>query len=436
MIAALSQPPTREIESSRRFLADLFGRRTLRRTAFRLWDGTSWPDEQPREATLVLKHPGALRAMFGAGTEKALAEAYLRDDFDIEGDIESAFELATALNERSHEGWLAALRTLRDLWQLPTSSRSADAARPRTNHRATPQHSLASDRRAISFHYDVSNDFYRLWLDREMLYSCAYFARPDEGIEEAQQAKMRHICRKLRLRAGQRLLDIGCGWGGLARFAARHFGVHAVGITLSERQAELASARARADGLADLVTIELKDYRELRGGSAFDAIVSVGMSEHVGRDQLGNYFRQAAELLRPGGVFLNHAIGEGVRPRTRIGPSFIDEYVFPDSDIPPIPTVLTAAELAGLEVRDVENLREHYALTLRQWVHRLESEGSRALAYVDEPTYRTWRLYLAGSAYGFAHGQLSVYQALLAKPDSTGQTGLPLTRNDWYPTPG
>lgn len=433
MIATTS-PVTadRQIEASRRFLADLFGHRTLTRTGFRLWDGTSWPDEAPREATLVLKHPGALRAMFGAGTEKALAEAFLRDDFEIEGNIEHAFELATALNERGEDGWLAAVRTLRDLWRLPAPPRASSGSRSRPDHGAPPRHSLASDRRAVSFHYDVSNDFYRLWLDREMVYSCAYFERPELTIDEAQQAKMAHLCRKLRLRAGQRLLDIGCGWGGLARFAARHYGVQVTGVTLSARQAELATARVRAEGLTNAVAIELKDYRELRGAASFDAIVSVGMSEHVGRDQLSRYFRHAAELLRPGGVFLNHAIGEGVRPRARVGPSFIDEYVFPDSDIPPIPLVLSAAESAGFEVRDVENLREHYALTLRQWVRRLEAEHVRALAYVDEPTYRVWRLYLAGSAYGFARGQLAVYQALLAKPESSGECGLPLTRRDWY----
>jgi cyclopropane-fatty-acyl-phospholipid synthase len=387
---------------------------------FRLWDGTRWPNAAAREATISLRHPGALRAMFGAGTEKALAEAYLRDDFNIEGEIESAFELADVLQQRN-EG-LSSLRHLGKLWRLP-------AAR---NPNRSPRHSLESDREAVSFHYDVSNDFYQLWLDRAMLYSCAYFETPELDLDSAQQAKLRHICRKLRLRPGQRLLDIGCGWGGLAIFAARNFGVHVTGITLSRAQASLASARVRDAGLAGRVSIELKDYREFEAREPFDAIVSVGMSEHVGSGPLPGYFKRVYSLLKSGGVFLNHAIGEGIRPRARRGPSFIDEYVFPDSDIPPIRTVVNAAESAGWEVRDVENLREHYAQTLRHWVRRLERSHDEALGYVNEQTYRVWRLYMAGSAYGFAHGQLAIYQVLLAKLDATGNAHLPMTRRDWY----
>jgi cyclopropane-fatty-acyl-phospholipid synthase len=265
-----------------------------------------------------------------------------------------------------------------------------------------------------------------------MVYSCAYFDRTEASLDEAQEAKLHHLCRKLRLEPGHRLLDIGCGWGGLAIFAAQHCGAKVTGITLSAAQAELASARANEAGLAGRVRIELKDYRSLDTAEPFDAIVSVGMSEHVGRDHLTEYFKKVDRLLRPGGVFLNHAIGEGARPRPRTGPSFIEEYVFPDSDVPPIPLVLQAAESAGLEVRDVENLREHYALTLRHWVRRLEAAHGPALCFVSESTFRVWRLYLAGSAYAFARGQLSVYQALLSKPDAAGQSHLPLTRRDWY----
>jgi cyclopropane-fatty-acyl-phospholipid synthase len=294
------------------------------------------------------------------------------------------------------------------------------------------KHSPQRDRRAVSHHYDVSNEFFALWLDRRMLYSCAYFERPELTIDAAQEAKLQLICRKLRLRAGQHLLDIGCGWGGLALFAAEHYGVRVTGITLSRRQWELASARVRASGLPDLVSILLSDYRELQVTESFDAIVSVGMSEHVGSDEFGGYFKTAARMLKPGGVFLNHAIGEGVRPRARVGPSFIEKYVFPDSDIPSIPRVVQAAEAAGLEVRDVENLREHYTLTLRQWVRRLEEHHKQALRFVDEETYRIWRLYMAGSAHGFNRGHLAVYQSLLSKPDDAGNSHLPPTRRDWY----
>lgn len=418
-----------EIDSSLRFLRALFEFAPLRDVAFRLWDGSHWPDDRPRPATLVLKHPAALREMFAPGTEKGLAEAYLRDDFDIEGNIESAFELADALGRRNDKGWLALLRGFYQLHRLP--GKTGEAHGFVAGHGA--RHSLERDRQAVSFHYDVSNDFFKLWLGQRMVYSCAYFEHRDATLDEAQDAKLRHICRKLRLQPGQRLLDIGCGWGGLAIFAAQHHGVRVTGVTLSRHQAELANARVREAGVADKVTIALKDYRELRGEEPFDAIVSIGMSEHVGRTELANYFSFGRELLKPGGVFLNHAIGEGARPRPLRGPSFMDEYVFPDGDIPPIPVVLQAAEAAGFEVRDVENLREHYALTLRHWVSRLEQGHADALRHVNEATYRVWRLYMAGSAHGFTKGQLAVYQVLLSKPDTAGDAHLPLTRRDWYP---
>ncbi len=420
-----------ETETALRFLDELFAARPLERVAFRLWDGTLWPDEQPRAVTLALKHPGALREMFANGTEMGLAEAFLRDDFDLEGDAEAALELADALSEHGKTGWLAALRNYFHLRQLP-AARKTSANDHTFASDGDGKHSLHRDRRAISFHYDLSNDFFRLWLDRHMLYSCAYFERADAGLDEAQEAKMRHLCRKLRLRPNCRLLDIGCGWGGLAIFAAQHYSANVTGITLSRAQAELATARMRAAGLENSVAIEIRDYRELRVDEPFGAIVSVGMAEHVGRDHLANYFKTAAALLKPGGVFLNHAIGEGARPRAHPGRSFIEEYVFPDSDIPPIPLVVQAAESAGLEIRDVENLREHYALTLRHWVRRLEAAHAEARAFVDEATYRVWRLYMAGSAHGFARGHLAIYQTLLAKPDASGAAHLPLTRADWY----
>jgi cyclopropane-fatty-acyl-phospholipid synthase len=290
------------------------------------------------------------------------------------------------------------------------------------------------DRRAVTFHYDVSNDFYRLWLDPRMVYSCAYFASPNDSLADAQRQKLDYLCRKLHLTPGQRLLDIGCGWGGLVLHAAQNFGVRVTGITLSERQAEEGCARIARAGLESRAEIRTCDYRDLAAADdSYDAIVSVGMAEHVGREQLPNYFSAAARLLKPRGVFLNHAIGEGIVPRTdNSNGSFIERYVFPDGDIPPLPIMLRAAEAAGFEIRDVENLREHYALTLHHWVRRLEANYSPALDFVSEQTYRIWRLYLAGSAHGFRRGHLAVYQTLLSKLDDTGAASLPLTRRDWY----
>ena len=416
-------------ERSVRFLDELFRDCRPRQVGFRFADGSRWPDEERRPATFVLKHAGSLREMFGAGTEKALAEAFIRGDFEIEGDIESAFELADVLRQKGRHGWPSLLRSFYAFSRLP-GKRSAEA--PTFLAPRAPRHSHDRDRKAVSFHYDLSNEFYRLWLDQRMMYSCAYFERADADLDEAQEAKLRMLCRKLRLRPGQRLLDIGCGWGGLAIFAAQYFGVQVTGITLSQRQAEYASAQVQANHLDGRVEIRLKDYRELETREAFDAIVSVGMAEHVGARQLVNYFSAAASLLRPGGVFLNHAIGDGVRPSAPVGASFMEAYVFPDSETPPISVMVQAAESAGLEIRDVENLREHYALTLRHWVRRLEHARVEALRHVNEATFRVWRLYLAGSAHGFARGGLAVYQTLLAKPDAEGRTHLPLTRRDWY----
>ncbi|HEV3147018.1 MAG TPA: cyclopropane-fatty-acyl-phospholipid synthase family protein [Chthoniobacterales bacterium] len=424
-------------ERTRHVLSEIFADCSLDKVGVQLWDGTAWPDQRPRSAMLALKHSGALGRMFLPGTEVGLAEAYLRDDFDIEGDIAVAFEIGDFLLARLGD-WRNNLKLAGLLVALPerdgrsTMRRAASQLLPRIRGK---RHSLERDRRAVTLHYDVSNDFYRLWLDRQMVYSCAYLTSQAEELDVAQECKLDYLCRKLRLRPGERLLDIGCGWGALVIHAAKHFGVRAKGLTLSEPQAEWARARIAEAGLTNEATIDLRDYREIAsdGSQLYDAIVSVGMAEHVGREKLPDYFSVAHHALKPGGVFLNQAIGEGVvgRPDNRNG-SFIEQYVFPDSDIPPLPVVLRAAESAGFEIRDVENLREHYALTLRHWLRRLETHYAEALSFVDEATYRVWRLYLAGSAHGFRRAHIAVYQTLLAKLDSSGQTKLPLTRDDWY----
>ena len=438
-MVAISSEKTVE-ERTRRVLGEIFGGASLENVGVRLWDGSMWPDNRPRKVILALKHPGALGRLFQSGTETGLAEAYLRNDFDIEGDIEVAFEISDFLIAHLDD-WKKKLRVGSFLATLPDSNgrsilrRAASDLLLRSDRK---KHSPERDRRAVTFHYDVSNDFYRLWLDRQMVYSCAYFRSPGDDIDAAQEQKLDYICRKLRLRAGQRLLDIGCGWGALVIHAAKHFGVQAKGITLSEPQAEWGSSRIAEAGLENTAKIELRDYREIgaEGRELYDAIVSVGMAEHVGRERLPDYFAAAHRALKPGGVFLNQAIGEDVIPRPGkpegSGGSFIEQYVFPDGDIPPLPIMLRAAESSGFEIRDVENLREHYALTLHHWLRRLEAHHDEALRYVDEATYRVWRLYIAGSAHGFRRGHIAVYQTLLAKLDSSGQMNVPLTRDDWY----
>lgn len=414
-------------------LSTLFSDERSRQTvSFRLWDGTCWPDEKPRPSTLVLRHPGALRQMLLPGSELALGEAYIYDDFNVEGDLEGVFQIAGNLRN-NNSGWLDKLRIAGDLLKLPSPERPRQTKRGPARLTGT-RHSIQRDYQAVTYHYNVSNEFYGLWLDRRMVYSCAYFMSPDEDIDSAQERKLDLICRKLRLRPGQRMLDIGCGWGGLAIYAAKNYRVDVTGITLSQPQVELASERIAQAGLTDTCRVKLLDYRQMDEVEQFDALVSVGMFEHVGADLLPDYFCQANRMLKPGGVFLNHgiALGKLDDPETTTGATFSEAYVFPDGELVQIHQTLNAAESADFEVRDVESLREHYRLTLQQWVKRLEQAHTSALAFVDEATYRVWRLYMSGSAYGFNNGRLNVYQTLLVKSLQDGTSGLPLTRLDWY----
>jgi cyclopropane-fatty-acyl-phospholipid synthase len=408
-------------------LADIVGGGTRRDFSFRLWDGSQCsPDPGVRgRFTLVLTHPGSLKAMFIPPTELALGEAYVDGDFEIEGDIEAAFSLFDALRARDR-GLAERLGLALRLLALPVYGHqgAAVAARPR-GERHTPER----DREAVTYHYDRPSEFFASFLDRRLVYSCAYFTEEDEGLDAAQDRKLDYVCRKLRLQPGERLLDIGCGFGALAIHAAARYGAEVDGITLSRVQADAARARTHEAGVADRCRIEVRDYRELDGQERYDKIVSVGMFEHVGEALLKSYFAIAHRLLRPRGVFLNHGIARPRRVKTTS--PFVERYVFPDGELVPLSVTLGAAERAGFEVRDVESLREHYALTLRRWVGRLQANREAAIAAADELSYRVWRLYMAGSAHGFATGALTVYQTLLAKPEH-GEAALPLTRSDWY----
>jgi len=418
-------------ELTRSLLREILNDDAAQDIQVRLWDGTCWPDDAPHKATLVLNHPGALRSMLLPSTEVGLAEAYLYDDVDVEGNLESVFVLADTLAEAT-AGWRKKLAAARDLMRLPPGKNRVITGRGPARL-SGKVHTLERDRRTVTYHYDVSNDFYSFWLDGRMVYSCAYFQAPEEDLDTAQERKLDLICRKLRLKPGQRLLDVGCGWGSLVIYAARHYGADATGITLSRPQADLANERIAAAGLADRCRVKVLDYREMEDEGGFDALASIGMFEHVGAALLPIYFEKAFHLLKPGGVFLNHGIASRATDKPVHGPTFTDRYVFPDGELVPIHVTLRAAEEANFEVRDVESLREHYALTLRQWVRRLEAHHEEALRFVDEPAYRVWRLFMSGSAYGFTAGWLNVYQSLLVKPAEDGRSGLPLTRLDWYP---
>jgi cyclopropane-fatty-acyl-phospholipid synthase len=427
-----SEPRSDAARRSLALLRELVAGYRPRDFEIRLWDGSTLPAEAgaERRFTLVLRHPGSLRALLWPPSQLAMSEAYLYDDVDIEGDIRGVFRLADHLLARR---WAAKdrLRLGRRLLALPSERRPRTGQQPA---RLTGRRfSLGRDRQAVSYHYDRSNEFFALFLDRRMVYSCAYFAAPDEGLDAAQERKLDYLCRKLALRPGERLLDIGCGWGGLLIHAAERYGVEAVGITLSERQAELARERIRQAGLAGRCRVELVDYRELDAPEAYDKVVSVCMFEQVGEGLLPEFFTRARRLLRPGGVFVNQGIARSADfDRTvRRGHSFMDRYVFPDGGVVPIATTLAAAEQAGFELRDVESLREHYVLTLGHWVRRLEAAADAASQAADEVTYRVWRLYMAGSAYGFEQGRLNLYQLVAAKPEN-GRSGLPLTRAGLY----
>lgn len=404
--------------------------------AVRLWDGQTWPPPAKREPrfTIVFHRPGALRGMLRSRGDLHLCEAFLHGDVSVEGDLAGLIVLRDYLEDLR----LTPRRVARLAWlalRLPRDSRGRPVATARPPARLRGRrHSIERDRQAVAFHYDVSNEFYAAWLDRRMLYSCAYFPTGKEDLDTAQERKLEYICRKLRLRAGERLLDIGCGWGGLVIHAAERYGVQAVGITLSPRQHALAQARIRAAGLQERCAVELRDYREV-GAEPFDKLVSVGMFEHVGEENLALYFAQAWGLLKPGGLFLNHGISEHAPKRHRRRSEFVQRYVFPDGELCDIGVVLRAAELSGFEVLDVESLRPHYALTLRHWVRRLDANRAEALRHVDEPTFRVWQLYMSGAAYYFETGRLNVYQALLSKPTAEGQSRVPWSRADLYIEP-
>jgi cyclopropane-fatty-acyl-phospholipid synthase len=410
----------------------------------RLWNGLTLPAAGRSPFTLVLRHPATLRRMFSPPIERSLGEAFMYGDYDLEGDLIAAFTLFHVIFERPRS--LSSLIDIaHDLLTLPRDGPARSSGRGRARLSGA-RHSLARDRAAIQYHYDVGNEFYELWLDRFMQYSCAYFPTGTEDLDTAQEHKLDLICRKLRLQPGERLLDIGCGWGGLLRYVAERYGVQAVGVTLSEKQAAYADDLIDQAGLADRVAVRLQDYRELHD-EPFDKIVSVGMFEHVGRSQMPRYFAQAYQLLKPGGLFLNHGIAywPGVQqgqPRLSgmakwiaqwlLGTqSFSQSYIFPDGELEAVSEVNLLAEQSGFEVRDVENLREHYARTLQHWVNRLGDCRTEALRLADEVTYRTWRFYLAAAAYGFESGYTNVNQSLLAKPDH-GRSNVPLTRADLY----
>lgn len=377
-----------------------------------LWDGQTLEPETPAQVALKVRTPRALAALANP-TMGSLARSYVEQELDLEGGARDAVWVAEVL-----------------------SGFTNDVAQTRGGRvRKWMRHSRPFDRKAIRHHYDLNDDFFALWLDRERVYSCAYFRRADDTLEQAQQQKLDHICRKLALRPGERFLDIGCGWGALVMWAARNYRVRATGITLSENQHAYAQRMIRERGLSELCDVRLVDYRDVPEDGPFDKIASVGMFEHVGRKNLPLYFGKIFHLLRPGGIALNHGITLSSIGRQELGSDigrFIDDYVFPGGELCHVSDVVAEMSAQGLECHDVENLRPHYARTLWQWVERLEANREAAVALVGEKAYRIWRIYMAGSAHAFARGWISIYQVLAAKAKPDGSIELSPTRDYMY----
>ncbi|MFE4838100.1 class I SAM-dependent methyltransferase [Arthrobacter sp. NPDC056691] len=385
----------------------------------RAWDGS---EAGPEGAPLIeFTSRRALRRILWSPGQLGLSRAYVAGEITAHGDIFAAFAALSSAGKFAEPGPFSPL-TPREVWTLAKTVIRLGALGP--NPAPPPEeakvekhgrrHSRKRDAAAISHHYDVGNDFYRLVLGPSLVYSCAVWSDGNTGLEAAQEEKLDLVCRKLGLKPGMRVLDVGCGWGSFALRAAGRYGASVVGITLSTEQAELARKRVAEAGLTELVDIRVQDYRDVTDGP-FDAISSVGMSEHVGREQLNRYVSQLHGLLRPGGRLLNHAISWNAGPTEDDPDSFIPRYVFPDGEMLSLGEMVVALEGGGFEVLDAEALRRHYALTLRAWVKNLEEQWDEAVRLTSEGRARIWRLYMAASALGFEGGLTGVTQVLLQK---------------------
>ncbi len=381
--------------------------------SIRFWNGETMRFGEHDSVRLSLNSPKAAVSLSNPTLGK-FARCYVEGEIDLEGDIHEILDLGEKLcavgeclaqDKKDSQTWK---------WWRHTRSR---------------------DRKNISYHYDVSNDFYALWLDQKRVYSCAYFRHPDDTLETAQEAKLDHICKKLMLQSGESLLDIGCGWGGLVLWAAQHYGVHAVGITLSQNQHDYIQEQIKARGLEGNVEVRLMDYRDVPANIQFDKIASVGMFEHVGRANLDIYFNKIYSLLKPGGLVMNHGITSAGLDTGGLGSDiseFIEDYVFPGGELVHAARVIESLARGGLECLDAENLRPHYARTLWQWVHRLESHSEEARRLIGEQKYRIWRIYMAGSAHAFERGWMALFQVLAGKPHANGSLPYPFTRDHVY----
>lgn len=402
--------------------------------AIRGWDG-SYSGPANAKWILAINNRRGLRRLLWAPNELGFARAYVSGDIAIHGDLLEGMSVLERMSD-PHNGPSVRIDTETKKALVKTVLRLGVIGLPpappaeEVTLRRGPRHDKRRDAAAVRHHYDVGNGFYRLVLGESMTYSCGYWPEPNESLDAAQYAKCDLVARKLGLTDGMRVLDVGCGWGTFALHAARHYGVHVVGVTLSREQAEYARQRMTDGGVGDLVDIRVQDYRDVSDGP-YDAISSIGMAEHVGAALLPTYAANLYALLRPQGRLLNHAISR--RPGTPAAfssTSFIDRYVFPDGELEPLATMIEALEAVGFEVRDVESLREHYGLTLRAWVANLEANWDNAIAAATAGRARIWRLYMAGSALAFEANRLGINQVLAVKSTARGESGMPRSRDE------
>ena len=375
------------------------------------WDGDAVDGGVEVKVQLTVKTLRAALLLLRPTLGK-IAKAYVEGALDIDGDVQDILRCGEDLVAGDSSTYQRRLNLLK-WWK----------------------HTRPADRRSIQHHYDVGNDFYSLWLDKNRVYSCGYFAKDGDSLDVAQDRKLDHICRKLNLKTGEKFLDIGCGWGGLIIWAAKNYGVYATGITLSDEQLAFSRKRIEQLGLQDKIEVRLMDYRDLPSDSQYDKIASVGMFEHVGRLNLPHYFSKIYSLLKPGGVVMNHGITTNSLDDHALGSDigrFVDEYVFPGGELVHLSTVIGEMASQGIEVWDAESLRPHYAKTLWAWVKRLEGASDQARELVGEKRYRIWKIYMSGSAHAFDRGWISIFQILGIKPFDSGVVSYPMTRDHVY----
>jgi cyclopropane-fatty-acyl-phospholipid synthase len=426
-----------------------FGPPSSRNYDMRLWEGTTQRGGviPAADYSITFARRGALRRMLLPPSELSIVEAIISGDVEIEGNMESAMGLSDVVSKNVQSaGGIAKL--VARVVALPKDDEAPplDETRYSRGLRLLTPKARKSTAPEIRFHYDVGNEFYSLWLDPRMLYSCAYFKKATDDLATAQLNKLDHICRKLRMKPGDRFLDIGCGWGALVMHAAEKYGARATGVTLSLAQAEWAQRKIAEKGLGDRCKVQVLDFRDLPEDAKFEKMSSVGVTEHIAESDQPAHFARAFRALEPGGLFMNHcevstrtarrtnSIGERFTRWLWKRDQFIDKYVFPDAKLVPLASVIRSAERAGFETRDVESLREHYAMTLRAWVKGLEQRKGEAIRLVGERTYRVWKLYMSAAAYGFHTAGINLAQTLLAKPRPDGSSGMPLTREYMYET--